>query len=177
MNDNDLKFGYIIGRFNFMHLGHHELVDEMIKKSDHHVIFIGSADKLRTDSNPLSFEERKSLMEAHYPNSTIIGIDDMDDMDLWKEVLDGHIEVEVAKIVQKTDSEQNVNINIFSPTRDDDHVLRASWINDDHTLLTFTPTHDISATSLRKLWRENKNFSHLVKKETALFLDTLQFKK
>jgi cytidyltransferase-like protein len=174
MNDNDFQFGYVIGRFNPMHLGHHELIDEMIERTDYQVIFIGSANKRRTESDPLSFEERKHIIEIHYPNSTIIGIDDFNDIELWKKVLEENINSEVSKIIQELQTDKKIRINIFSPTRDNDHLLRATWINDDHEMLTFTPTHETSATSLRKIWREGGNISHLVKKDTALFLDNFK---
>lgn len=160
-------FGYIIGRFNPLHLGHHELIDYMINNSDHHVIFIGSANESRTDSNPLSFDERKQLMSIHYPKSTIIGLDDLDDMDTWIHVLENHITEESTKY------NGIKSISIFSPVRDDDHSLRASWINDTHDLETFSPSHDISATELRSLWRNKDKFSKLVKKDTGLFLDSI----
>ena len=33
-----MTLGYVIGRFNFLHLGHHELIDHMIANTDTHII-------------------------------------------------------------------------------------------------------------------------------------------
>lgn len=158
-----MKFGYVIGRFNPVHLGHHSLIDYMIDNSDHHVIFIGSANKSRTDENPLHFEEREHILKFHYPDSRIIGLDDKEDINDWKIILNEHISDETRDLEIK-------EINIFSPIREDDHVLRADWIAPSHNLETFVPKHNISATQLRELWRNKDKFSHLVKKETGLFL-------
>lgn len=160
-----MKFGYVIGRFNPLHLGHHSLIDYMIDNSDHHVIFVGSANKGRTDENPLHFEEREHILKLHYPESTIIGLDDKDDIEVWKDILNQHIINE--------SSDNTSNISIFSPVRADDHVLRADWINPNHNMETFIPDHDISATELRELWRNRERFSHIVKKDTGLYLASL----
>jgi cytidyltransferase-like protein len=160
-----MTLGYVIGRFNFLHLGHHELIDHMIANTDTHIIFIGSADKFRTESNPLTGDEREHLLSIHYPNSKIIQLNDFDDMDKWKKILNNHIANEVDDKFNK--------ISIFSPVREDDHTLRSNWIDNNHSIETFKPTHDLSATELRLKWYKKENFSPFVKKSTGLFLDTI----
>lgn len=51
-----MKLGYIVGRFQPLHLGHIELIKELKKNYDHFIVFIGSANQSKNIKNPLTFE-------------------------------------------------------------------------------------------------------------------------
>ena len=65
----------LVGRFQPFHLGHREVV-EKYRDSYELVICIGSADKEGGEDNPLSFEDRKEIIQACYPDTEIVGIND-----------------------------------------------------------------------------------------------------
>lgn len=163
-----MKLGYVIGRFNPLHLGHHDLIDYLIDNSDKQIIFIGSSNKFKTLENPLTFEERKSLIKIYYPDIEVLGLPDMSSMDDWKQNLIYNINNYI-----KTNNLEISSINLFSPIRNDDHILRSSWVPEDHDLSTFLLKKDISATLLRSFLFTKNNFNHLVKKETVDFLNNI----
>ena len=65
-----------IGRFQPFHRGHRKVIEDKRKDYDDFCIVIGSKEKEKTEDNPLSFEERKEIIEACYPDIEIIGISD-----------------------------------------------------------------------------------------------------
>lgn len=65
----------LVGRFQPFHLGHRKVVEKDSGRYDL-VIGIGSADEEGSEENPLSFEDRKNIIQACYPDIEIIGIDD-----------------------------------------------------------------------------------------------------
>jgi nicotinamide-nucleotide adenylyltransferase len=70
-----------IGRFQPFHRGHRKVIADYRHKFDDFCIAIGSAGEERTEDNPLSFEERKELIQACYPDIEIIGIEDEEKTD------------------------------------------------------------------------------------------------
>lgn len=65
----------LLGRFQPFHLGHREVVEKYRDRYEL-VIGIGSANEEGSEKNPLSFEDRKSIIQACYPDIEIVGIDD-----------------------------------------------------------------------------------------------------
>jgi cytidyltransferase-like protein len=61
-NNEKLKIGFVVGRFQPFHLGHAELISKAYSKCDHLIIFIGSSNISRTVNNPFTFEERRSVI-------------------------------------------------------------------------------------------------------------------
>ena len=74
----EIKIGFL-GRFQPFHLGHHNVVEEMKEKFDNFAVIIGSPEKSGTERNPLTFEERKDLINACFPNLKIVGIEDTEE--------------------------------------------------------------------------------------------------
>lgn len=70
-----MKTGFL-GRFQPFHLGHHEAVKQMKEEYEEFCIVIGSSEKSGTDDNPLTFEERKTLIKACHPEVEILGLED-----------------------------------------------------------------------------------------------------
>ncbi len=55
--------GVFIGRFQPLHNGHLEIIEDIIRQNDKVLLFVGSANRGRTYKNPFTFEERKSFIE------------------------------------------------------------------------------------------------------------------
>lgn len=86
--DNEIEYGAFIGRCQPFHLGHQAVINEIMLDGKKPIIVLGSIDKL-DDKNPLTFEERKSLIEMIYPNDEviIIGMQDYENWDEWGDTL------------------------------------------------------------------------------------------
>ena len=66
------KIGLIIGRFNPLHVGHEYLINYALSKCDKLLIFIGSANKNLSLSNPFSYEEREMMLKSVFDNRIIV---------------------------------------------------------------------------------------------------------
>ena len=53
-----------IGRFQPIHNAHLESIDRALKKADHLLLFLGSANKVETVKNPWSYEQRVRITQA-----------------------------------------------------------------------------------------------------------------
>jgi nicotinamide-nucleotide adenylyltransferase len=67
-----------LGRFQPFHKGHHETVKEYKQQYEDFVVAIGSAAKSGTERNPLSFQQRKEILESCHPEIEIVAIEDED---------------------------------------------------------------------------------------------------
>lgn len=65
-----------LGRFQPFHEGHRGVIDRYREEFEEFVIVIGSADKSREQENPLTFEERKEIIEGCYPELEILPLED-----------------------------------------------------------------------------------------------------
>jgi bifunctional NMN adenylyltransferase/nudix hydrolase len=68
MNKNKVKYGVFIGRFQPLHAGHLNSINKIVEQGLIPVILIGSAQERGTEKNPLSFVERRNLIEKEIPN-------------------------------------------------------------------------------------------------------------
>jgi bifunctional NMN adenylyltransferase/nudix hydrolase len=55
--------GVFIGRFQPLHNGHLEIIEDIVRQNDKVLLFVGSANRSRTYKNPFTFKERKSFIE------------------------------------------------------------------------------------------------------------------
>ena len=79
-----------IGRFQPFHRGHLSVVEAALKKYDHVIIAIGSADKSRTQENPFTVGERHAMIKAalvelgiNNDRYAVVPITDIDDDLKW----------------------------------------------------------------------------------------------
>lgn len=63
----EYDFLVYIGRFQFEHLGHDSVINAALEKARRVIVMQGSANMPITPKNPLTFEQRKSIMENVYP--------------------------------------------------------------------------------------------------------------
>jgi bifunctional NMN adenylyltransferase/nudix hydrolase len=62
----EYDFLVYIGRFQPFHNGHKSVIDKALQLSRRVIVLIGSAGEPRTLRNPWTYEERESLIYAHY---------------------------------------------------------------------------------------------------------------
>ena len=84
--------GLFVGRFQPLHKGHLDVIEKISRQCDEIVIVIGSANRQKECKNPLSYEERKTILESVLKKSNINYniemINDIPDDDEWmKELL------------------------------------------------------------------------------------------
>lgn len=65
-----------IGRFQPIHLGHQQVIDRALELSKNVLVLVGSAGVARSTRNPFTFEERKSMIKAIYPDVIVQGVHD-----------------------------------------------------------------------------------------------------
>ncbi len=60
-----------IGRFQPFHNGHKAVIDAALKQAKEVVVVVGSSFAARSIRNPFTFEERKAMIEATFPDETM----------------------------------------------------------------------------------------------------------
>jgi len=87
------KTGLACMRLQPLHLGHKRLIDQILLDCDVAFIAIGSAQESGTIKNPISYSNRKELLENLYPNECqsrklrIIPAKDIHDIPNWSKYL------------------------------------------------------------------------------------------
>ena len=89
------QIGVIIGRFQTheLHNGHMELLNEVIKRNNKVLVFLGVSSTLGTKKNPLDFPTRKKMLEEYYGDkiTAILPIHDKKSDLLWSKEVDNRI--------------------------------------------------------------------------------------
>lgn len=89
------QIGVIIGRFQTheLHNGHTEFINEVIKRNNKVLVFLGVSPTLGTKKNPLDFSTRKKMLEEYYGDkiTAILPIHDKKSDLLWSKEVDNRI--------------------------------------------------------------------------------------
>jgi bifunctional NMN adenylyltransferase/nudix hydrolase len=87
--------GVIIGRFQIheLHTEHIKMVDEVFRRHDKVILFLGVSPTLSTQRNSLDFLSRKVMFEETYENrfSAILPLNDKKSDDVWSKQVDTKI--------------------------------------------------------------------------------------
>lgn len=87
--------GVIIGRFQIheLHTEHIKMIDEVLKRHDKVILFLGVSPTLSTQRNSLDFLSRKVMFEETYANSisAILPLNDKKSDDVWSKQVDTKI--------------------------------------------------------------------------------------
>jgi cytidyltransferase-like protein len=65
------QYGLFIGRFQPFHLGHQAIINEIILDGKIPIIVIGDDNEADLKRNPLSYEQRKELIQLVYPSECL----------------------------------------------------------------------------------------------------------
>ncbi len=106
----DIKISYdsiiYIGRFQPIHIGHCQMIEQAFTQTNLLIIVVGSTNKTREHKNPFNFEERKEMISqaiapyiTGYPERqcAIIGQNDHNDDDKWFSEINQKVEAEQRK--------------------------------------------------------------------------------
>jgi bifunctional NMN adenylyltransferase/nudix hydrolase len=98
-------YGVIVGRFqvNDLHDGHMELFRQVRARHDGVIVFVGKHPAGLTKDNPLDFPTRKAMIQAKFPEFTVVSLPDVRTDEEWSALLD-------AKIGENIDGKQNVTL-------------------------------------------------------------------
>lgn len=147
-----MKTALFIGRFQPFHLGHLKVIKWILEIYDKIIIVIGSSQESNTDKNPFTAEERKEMINntlkvENIENYEIIGIPDVNDDDTW-----------VKTVLEKASFE-----TVFSMNPWVDRCFKKFNIRVEGHL----KFGDISASKIRELMNEGKEWEHLVPEEVV----------
>lgn len=146
--------GYMVGRFNPLQNGHLTLLQHVHDNNDRLVVLVGSSTEGRTRKNPLTFEERKALLLANFPDALVLALPDLPDDDAWVRAF----EETIARGIDSLGLSGTVKARMYSAdaTRADDYALRCAWVrNLGHEVVGFPPVAirtDLSASLIRDCW-------------------------
>lgn len=93
MNEQKCIF---IGRFQPLHIGHKKVIERYQDEFENFTLIIGSADKSRTDDNPLNAEEREEVIRECFPDIEVIYKDDHDNDEQWSKELEGKVDADIV---------------------------------------------------------------------------------
>lgn len=84
------SYGVIVGRFqvNDLHDGHMELFRQVRARHNGVIAFIGVHPAGLTKDNPLDFETRRRMIQAKFPDFTVLPLMDVRNDEMWSEQLD-----------------------------------------------------------------------------------------
>ena len=72
MIEKKYKNALVLGRFQMLHKGHEEIINEAINQAQNVLVFIGSSDKSNTFDNPFTYEKRCEMLKAVFDDKIII---------------------------------------------------------------------------------------------------------
>lgn len=90
-----MKAAYL-GRFQPLHIGHKKVIEKYKHEFEDFKLVIGSANKSRSDDNPLTAEEREEIIKECFPDIEIIYKDDHDNDEEWSNALEEKIDADVV---------------------------------------------------------------------------------
>jgi len=170
--------GYTIGRFNPLQNGHLAMLAQVRDENDHMVVLVGSAAESRTHKNPLSFEERKSVLRQLFPKAVVLPLPDMPSDEDWVRMMESTVLMGIDSL--RLEGPVQARLYSADATRADDYSLRCGWVaNMGHQVVPVTPVKaatDLSSTLVRDRWFTGQygDLPDLVPAPTLELLRTLQ---
>ncbi|MDO5435596.1 MAG: adenylyltransferase/cytidyltransferase family protein [Clostridia bacterium] len=65
------RTGVLTGRFQMIHLGHIDMIEKAREICEEIIILVGSAQEAGTEKNPFSYEERRDMLKAVFPEKNV----------------------------------------------------------------------------------------------------------
>lgn len=146
------KTGLACMRMQPFHTGHQRLIDKMLSECETCYIFIGSAQEHGTERNPISYTNRKRLVENFYTEEWVSArlvtcpAADINDLPNWSQYIVNQISPVVDKYYAGTEHDAMAFVS-YPPKN---YPSIEVEVLDREEL----PQH-ISATDIRKLFKQN----------------------
>jgi len=160
-----MAVGLFVARFQPLHKGHERAIKKALKLYERVIVVIGSADKSRTESNPFTAEERKSMLETVFS----------------KEINEGKIEI--IAIEDKASDEEWAN-EIIQKVNFDEVYTASDWVakafEGKKSVKKFKPfKYDvINGTNIRRLMKEgNEEWKKYVNKKVIEVISRIALKE
>lgn len=154
MKTSPQRIGYLVGRFNPLQKGHLALLEQVHAENERMVVLVGSATESRTHKNPLSFQERKDLLLASFPNALILPLPDLPNDAEWVHLFESTLKTGLDSL--QLSGPVVARMYSADATRADDYALRCDWVRRlGHTVVPFPPIKapmDLSASLVRDRW-------------------------
>lgn len=145
------KLGFMLGRFQHVHLGHEMLIRKAASVCDTVIVLIGSAQEKGTLRNPFDIERRTALMSKVFSNDKNIIISSIKDYSHEDDHCPEWSTFLLNRLMEIIDHNQlTANPDLFIYGNDEE---RSSWFDSDHGFSKLIITRgdiDISATKLRE---------------------------
>lgn len=92
------NYGVIVGRFqvNDLHDGHMELFRQVRARHSGVIVFVGVHPAGLTRDNPLDYPTRKAMIQAKFPEFTVLPLMDTRNDEMWSEALDAQIAAAIS---------------------------------------------------------------------------------
>ncbi len=93
VNVSDYEVGVIVARIQVpkLHPVHKQLINKVCQNHKKVIIFLGVPVVEQTYRNPLDFASRKAMIQAEFPDVTILPVRDQRDNNVWSYILDQKI--------------------------------------------------------------------------------------
>lgn len=155
----------VIGRFQPLHIAHEELIKNAFHQAEHVLVLAGSANESRTDKNPLTFVERRNILEIVFSkqlqNFSALPLDDYESD--WDWALS--VEEKVSRIALQIGAKKVcfVVCNKDQATKDSNHILNSLLYD-----IVYQPLlYELNATSIREALRKGVPVHELVSIPTS----------
>ena len=141
-----INYGFYIGRFQPVHNGHLQLINDALLRVKKLILFIGSANSIRTKKNPFTFDERVDMIsgclkEVDKYRITYIALDDFSNEKDWI----NSVKITINNIAGANEK----NIAIFGYCKD----LSSSYLNwfPEYINMTIKESYfnNLSSTTIR----------------------------
>ena len=142
------KLYTVIGRFQPLHKGHVDMINKVLavrNKGDRVLILVGSSNKTRSLTNPLTYEEREQMILREFQGKGIEvqPLRDYDyNNDKWEHKLHDLLEKECGETHEAI---------IVGSNKEGDYLLREDWAWGLENLVVESYGGDLSASRIRKL--------------------------
>lgn len=153
------KLGFMLGRFQHIHIGHEMLIRKAASVCDTLVVLVGSAQAKGTLRNPFDINIRLDLFNQVFKsdrNIIVSYINDLTHEDDHSKEWSVFLLNRLTEVLDKEKITKNPDLFIYG-----DDEERASWFKDENNfskLIITRETIDISATKLREYIVKNNRF-------------------
>jgi bifunctional NMN adenylyltransferase/nudix hydrolase len=162
-----------IGRFQPVHIGHLEVIETALKKSNHVAVLVGSSNQPQTSKNPWTFTQRSDMimeslaaLDPKYCSRVIIKPlrDQKYNDQKWATSVQEHVEEALDQIVMQIGITRHENIKkmrigIIGHSKDESSYYLKMFPQWD--LVEHAMNENVSATDLRRLVFEEKSMKFL----------------